>query len=404
MSALALLLSLVPQVDRPAPVIQPEVPPTSMARPPASVRLERDRHVAGRFTEAGQRVEYPFEARAGELSLFDLGNWGLSRGWSSTVELRVLGPADEELLSTSRAGGTVFREFEAFVAPADGRYRLEVSAPDAPFRFTLVRHSGFRPRPAGAVLPFGEAPFVHGYLADAEDDATYEVALEAGVPVLLRAALTHPQGEKQARVQRGRQPLRVTLGLALEDVPARGAPSMGGRVRGEERGGGEAMDEAARRARRDAGLRSFPSLAVRVEGPADPEDASRAVLASGRHAALLVPASDGLHRLTVYARSKGEGGLFDLSIERAPALVDVTGFVGDADDDPVAGITVHLLLEPGFDPVASTESDAEGGWRASVPPGPYTVLLRRGGDGPVERLQTHVEEARELNAIWPYGD
>ena len=102
------------------------------------------------------------------------------------------------------------------------------------------------------------------------------------------------------------------------------------------------------------------------------------------------------------ANGSGEGGIFDLVVERDPELVHVTGYVGNRDDDPVAGITIHLLHEPGIDHVATVVTDAGGDWEADLPPGPYTLLLRRGEDGPVERVQTGIEAARQVNAIYPH--
>lgn len=96
------------------------------------------------------------------------------------------------------------------------------------------------------------------------------------------------------------------------------------------------------------------------------------------------------------------GGLFDLTLEQAPGLVEISGFVGDQDDDPVPGITVHMLLEPNLDPVSTSIGDAGGEWTAYVPDGPYMVLITReeGEGAPVERMQIRVDGSRALSVIW----
>jgi Carboxypeptidase regulatory-like domain len=383
MLTLALLLIVVQ--DRPAPTIQPDVPPVAPREAPAPepAELHRDGFVTGRLTVQGQKAVYTFEAKQGELSLFDLGDWGFTRGWASTIGLRITGPGGEVQLESEKAGGTVFRSFQAFSAPTTGRYSIELSAPRHGYRFTLVRHSSYQPRGAAEVRPLtGDRP-LHGYLADADDEARYQVELEAGVPVLVWAGLTHPMGERQARSLRARQPLRVVRGKALVK-------------QGRRRPG---MDEAAMRGALRPTKNDFPALTLEVRGP-DGE-----VLTAGRHAALFTPPSSGRHLLTVSARGASEGGLFDLALELSPALVTVAGYVGDADDEPVAGVTVHLLLEPGFDPLVTARSDADGEWTTLVPPGAYTVLLLRAEQATsegqhVERVQTRIDGIRDLNLIW----
>lgn len=380
---LALLTLLVCAQDHPAPTVQPKVPTIEPQEAPAPVgaALKRDGFIADRFTAKDMRVAYTFEAHAGELSLFHVGSWGFARGWTSTIGLRVLDAQGKVLLERERPGGAVHHLFEAFEAPAAGGYTFELSSPENGYRYTLVRHSHYTPWGEDEVRAL-EGELLHGHLATAASRAGYALDLEADQAVVLRAELTHPQGENQARNLRGRQALRVALGEPIEDA---GAARRG-------------MSEAEMRTLRQGGAASFPALALTVLDP----DGN--VLTAGRHATLLRAPRAGRYAVVVHATSRGEGGLFRLHAERNPELVTVSGYVADKDDDPIAGIRVDLLREPGFEALGSAVSSEDGEWTLAVPPGSYTVLLSRpGSERPaVERVQTRFDEDRAWNGIWPH--
>jgi len=298
------------------------------------------------------------------------------------LEIRI--EAGEVLSQRLRSGGTVYRELHCFTAPAKGSYVLELSADLHHFRYTLVRHSGYLARSVGTAYAFGDGNLVRGYLADPRDRVSYLLELGAGERVAMRVVDSHPQGAKQARAMRAREPGRV---VRIEPVGPQDR-----RATGSE----EEMRRRLREDSADAVHLSYPSWTLEVA------DETGEVVVSAAHYAHLTALSPGTYRITVCSNGQGEGGLFDLTVERNPELLHVTGYVGDRDDEPVPGITIHLLREPGIDHVATILTDAAGRWEAHLPPGPYILLLQRGKDDPVERVQTGIEAAREVNAIYPH--
>ena len=65
----------------------------------------------------------------------------------------------------------------------------------------------------------------------------------------------------------------------------------------------------------------------------------------------------GAHQVLVRATSNGQGGLFVVESEREPQRLQVTGYVGDDEDDPVPGITLRFLREPSSDVIGEATSD-----------------------------------------------
>ncbi|MCP3917380.1 MAG: carboxypeptidase regulatory-like domain-containing protein [bacterium] len=350
----AALLQDAPTIDvveHPAPTLQPEVPTADRDAndpAPAGVPLVRDGAVTGRFVAEGQKVRYPFEARAGELSLFDLGTWGYERGWQSGARIAVLDGQGRELAAKTPSGGTVYRAFLPFVAPDDGTYAVELTAEQRSFRFTLVRHSGYRARSRGDLLATKERELVHGWLAPGEDRVTYDLDLADGERVFVRVHDSHEAGRNQARAERRRRPETARAGRAQRQ-PA------------------------------------FPRFVVSTRGtrPA--------------HSLFYIADGPGPHRVTVGARGSNPGGLFDLELQRDPPFVHVHGTVGDHEDEPVAGVELHFVREPDFDDLGRATTDAQGRYRQPLLPGAYTIVLAGSRADPV---RTTIAADREVNLIF----
>lgn len=388
----AALSPVAAQDERPAPVIQPPVPSIERAGPataedaavaPRAATLERDGFVADRFTATGQKVNYTFAATAGELSIFDLGTWGYSRGWKSKAGLRILGPSGTELAAAKKRGGTTSRLFQSFVAPKDGTYSVELDALEQYFRYTLVRHSHYRHRTGPEALELAEGRTTHGYLADHEDTVTYRVPVQAGQRIALRVNPTHPQAHKQAKVMRSRAPEKVVRGEALGMPPGRGGPAA-------------RTGEAQPSARSGRGM-AFPRPALSI---ADPDGAA---ISPKTHFHAFTPDADGEVFVTVAAVEGLGGVLFNLEVLPDLRWFRVTGYIGDRDDDPVAGVTVHVLHEPEVDPLASVKTAEDGTWSADVVAGRLTLLMQR-GDGPLEQVSLAVEAPglSEINTIYTH--
>ena len=74
--------------------------------------------------------------------------------------------------------------------------------------------------------------------------------------------------------------------------------------------------------------------------------------------------------------------------------------MGDLDDEPVAGVRIHLVHEAKIDHVGSTTTSADGTWIAEVPPGRYTIL-QEAPDGIQESIHVAVaaDGSTEVNTI-----
>lgn len=375
-------------VEKPAPKLQPAVPSIErdeQAPAPEGHALVRNGVATGRFVVEGQETRYPFDAREGELSLFDFGTWGYSRGWQSTARLTVIGPGGTKLLDALRPGGTVYRKFLPFVAPATGRYQLVLKAQKECFRYTLVRHSDYRARADGDLYAV-HGPRVHGWLADPGDRAHYAIMLAEGETVFLAARNTHEAARKAANSTRRKEPWQVVerqLGKTTLQSAA------GGAMRG-------AMEEGMRGMRgMRAASKSYPDLVVSIAGSG----------AAPTPSTLFTAPAAGTYTITVggLGGDQDQGGLFDLVVQRSPEKVRVYGFVGDRDDEPVAGVALHFLREPDFDYVGTATTDAEGGYDTSVPPGSYTIFLAQGEEGRPQSLRTALQTEREVNAVYLRG-
>jgi hypothetical protein len=111
-------------------------------------------------------------------------------------------------------------------------------------------------------------------------------------------------------------------------------------------------------------------------------DAAPGLVQRGATLARLLPERDGWLDLALLAEGD-EVALVDLVIERAPALVDVSGSVIDAADAGVPRLALEFLREPDLDVWCTTTTGEEGVWSARLPVGDWRVRVRRGEAPPV---------------------
>lgn len=362
---------------RPAGLPLPELP--GIDRPevpvaPTSRRLDRDQALSDRFTAQDQGVEYPFEARAGELSLFELYAAGYARGWMATAGMRVLDSKGTVLAERIEEGGVVLRPFVAFVAPAGGEYRLELRADKQFFRYALVRHSSYAARAAGELRVPAERERVHGWLSDGADRMSFAVALRAGEELALSVEGTREEAraERRSMLAGGDAAMAGGMRRSMERMDGRTAP--GGR-------GGDVP-------------RQFPELRLQIDRQGEVVDRSATFVR-------LAPERDGEVRVSVTGLPGERGGLFDLVVRRAFAKQRVHGVVVDAADELRAGVEVAFLLEPDLEPWGRAKSDERGAYELDLPAGDYRVVLRPPGDGAEVSLRAGVEGETELNLILP---
>jgi len=338
------------------------------ARAPASRPLERDGVLADRFTSPGQRVSYPFRAEAGELSLFELAAAGYARGWAMAAALRVLDPGGRVLAESRRSGGVQLQAFLAFTAPLSEEYTLELLPTEQYFRYALVRHSSYVQR-GGPPVDVGQRERVHGWIADASDRALYWVPVRAGEQLALSVEGTRDEARAEHRRLLAEEAGASTM-LSLR--PVQGGP-------------GRSYAHPPPR---------FPQLRLELPGDVHP-------LASSSCFALLAPAAaDGFLQVAVSVAAGQPGGLHDLVVRRDVPKVSVGGLVVDADDQPLEGLEVRLLLEPDLEPWGRATTNAQGAWTVLVPPGDYRSELRRLPSGPVQPASVGLRADTELNLLW----
>lgn len=347
--------------DQPTPVILTDLKPPSLKRdgveaPPEDGVIARNAGVAGRFTEEGTTVDYSFESRAGEVSLFQLASWGYARGWQSTARIRVLDEAGFELASRTRAGGTRCELFLAFEAPRDGVYHCELRATKEFYRYTLLRHSNF-PASHGAQVDLGMVPRSYAFLSDSAARVVFSLQLKAGQETSFTAVNADP------RARRAISAARAAVALAGGNAPL-------------------ATEQ----------VHDWPTLAVRVLGQTETHKAIS-------HHCSFTPTTTGTYLVEVFSQSQGEGGIFELKVDHGVVRHPVRGRIAGHSTEARAGVELRFFREPSFELRATTRTNEQGDYQTLVPSGSYTVTLQSEGRGPTS-FRTKILGPRELNAIY----
>jgi hypothetical protein len=365
---LALSLLAAPQADgaldaRPAGVPLPDMPGLERSEPyvpPPGGELVRDGALADRFTAAGQSTRYTFEARAGELSIFELATTGFARGWLAAADLRVLDGQGRVLATAHDGGEAQFRVLLPFLAEADGSYALEIEPTLEYFRYQIVRHSSYGSPAARGALDVGARARVHTWLGPAPSAVRLRVPVRAGEELVVRVEGTREEAREERRKQRE---LELGGGEAAMGM-GMGGPRM--RMTPAERGPTEPVFATAR--------------LVTAAAPG--------LVQQGATLTRLEPAADGWLDLALLAEGD-QPALVDLVVERAPERVPVSGALIDADDEGLSGLELEFLREPDLDVWATTTSGADGAWSARLPIGDWRVRVRR-GDAPPTVLRVGV--------------
>lgn len=350
----------------PAPAVIENLKAPSLKRggvepPPKDGLLQRNSGVAGRFTEEGTDVDYVFEARAGEVSLFQLEAWGFSRGWQSTTRMRILDDAGLELSAHTRAGGTRFESFFAFEAPYDGTFHCELKAIKEYYRYTLIRHSDF-PASYGKRVELGNANHCYAFVANSTSRMVFAVQLEAGQETLFTVVNTGSRGDRAIASMRGSK--------AREGEPM----------------------EGTRMTSRTQAPRDWPTLALRVLGTADARQ-------EPSHHQRFTPKTTGLFLVEVSCVGQSEGGIFEFLVERDITAHPVQGHVANRIARARAGVELRFYREPAFELTAVTTTNEDGDYETTLPAGAYTVTMRTEGSRTAS-LRTNILGPRELNAIY----
>jgi Carboxypeptidase regulatory-like domain len=320
---------------RPAPMRTVELPPVppithpDPAQSPAPGRIERDAAIADRFTAEKQSAAYAFDADAGELSLFSLMTWGYARGWHSLAHVRIRDASGVLLHEETRKGGAAWFGFTSFVAPRKGSYRYEIDLEEGYFRYRLARYSSYRDHASHAVEPLPAEGVAHGYLKTGADHARYSLHVAQGELVALKVLNAEEDGRKERRTS---TPVELMRGM------------QGGLLHAQFR------------------------IELVLGGEKQPDSGHYALWRAPRAGKLVVD---------VLADAQGDGGRFELALEREPKRIEITGTVVDRDDEPRAGVELEFLLGADSDPVGTVVTDSEGRYAIQVPPGPYRIRLGR---------------------------
>lgn len=333
--------------------------------PPQDGTIGRNQGVGGRFLEEGTDVEYRFESKKGEVSLFMLSTWGFSRGWQSTAEIRVLDEAGFVLASRSRHGGTRYQVFLAFEAPRDGEFRCQLRAAKEHYRYTLARHSDFTPE-FGSRAAIGTQEQSYGFVADAGKRVIFELELEAGRETSVEVVNAAPRTRRIAAQKRSSQ---LGTGAIGQSPAMRKTPIM------------------------DSGSdQDWPALALRVIGQVEPLERSP-------HYLRFTPEKTGVYQVEVFCRNQGDGGIFELLIDRDLDVHAVSGHVADKQARARGEVELRFYREPDLGLAATAKSDAKGNFTAAVPDGAYTITMHREGFAS-KSLRTNILSDRELNTIY----
>jgi len=344
----------------------PRVPGIDVAEdesPPAPAELPRDGAAVGRFSAQGQSARLRFEARAGECALFELTAFGYARGWTATAGLAVRSAEGQVLVEQERAGPAVFGDLLVFIAPSAGEYELEVRAVEQHFRYVVVRHATYAALPEGGAFEVAvDQTEAHAFTASTGDTLRFVLRGAPGTTSMLRVEPSAERGQKQGRAGRARR-AAATAGLA--DVRL-----------------AETFDP------RDADDSTYPDLRLR---------AAESVTHGPFSALVQFPAAGALF-VEVEQIGEGPGQLFTLAVERSLTLAPCTVRVGDADDEPLAGVEVVLLREPALERCGRGTTSADGTVTWPVPAGPYTIVYRAPGQRP-DSVRTTFTPGVPLNVV-----
>jgi hypothetical protein len=306
---------------------------------------------------------------AGELALFELHAAGFARGWHMGASMRVLSPEGQPLAEMSGKSGVQLKGFLPFAAPAAGTYSLELGTTEQYFRYALVRHSSYVTR-AEAPIDIGERQLVHGWVGGEGDRARYSIPVRAGERLAVSVSATRAEAQAEER--------RLRSAAAAD-------PNMAGMR--------WAMQDSSSERRRGSG-RLYAQVQLAHCGAEPP-------LENGNGFLLFGPAdNDGRQEVAVHVGPGEQGALFDLIVQRDVPLCAVQGSVVDADDDPLEGVTVRLLLEPDLQSWGTTRTDANGAWALNVPPGEYRAELRREGIIQPQVASAALRGDSILNLLW----
>jgi hypothetical protein len=337
-----------PSTQRPGKAAEAEAVPTEIAR---------NESVGARLPEVGDRAVFAFASDAGEQSLFEVAGFGYSRAAKGRALLAVTDAENRVLWQNEREAGAQWRDFCAFVAPAAGTYSISIAVLEGGFRFALVRHSNYAPLGAEA-LDLGSLEQVHGHLPNADAVARFRLPVSAGEELAVKLAGTREEAREEARrgaaeataMAAGMQPMREGAAagrgapkplfqlFALEVVEPKGP------ARGPEAQAGPGQDVVPGPYRRLVARESgFLEVRVRVRRP-------------------IVGGGQG-------------GGLFDLTVERNLAPIEVSGVVVDHEDEPLAGVELLFVREPDADPIWRARTDGAGRYTASLLHGDLAVQM-----------------------------
>lgn len=372
---------LIHRQELPSPTPAPPIPNIDVeARPaaPDPTPIDRDAALADHLSAEGQVARYWCDAEQGELSLFELVSYGMSRGWESTAGIEIADEQGAILAKASRSGPAVYEIFLPFTAPHSGRFEVRITALKEWFRYSLTRHSGYFARQSGDVIAIDDRSLVHGHLASVGDVAIYRLDVAAGEIVSLKVMPTLERHQKQWRV------------ALKEQIRADQVSRLRSADRAERLGDAD-MNRSRSRTRQSTSTPQF-QLTVLV---------GEQHIAGDAHYVRFGEAAATSCRVRVSAIDGLDGGRFDLIVERNPATAAVAGYVGDDQDEPVPGVAVRFLREPDFDPVGVALSADDGTYHIDVPPGDYTVLFAA-PTLPQEEARTSVSTDREVNLVYPW--
>jgi hypothetical protein len=335
------------------PIPSPVRPKSAVA--PSSGVIARDSAVADRFTVCGQSVSYGFEARAGELTLFDLETWGWERGWRSAARVRIVDAGGRVLLEEQRAGPMVYDHLTVFVAPSEGSFRYELTAVEQSFRYRLTRYSSYASHIGDGARALSGENVLSDYLATSAESVRYSIELDAGEEIWIKASNADPAGVAERRSFR---------------PPHLGPGSYGGYLQQ-----GFLVDVSDRGA---ALVESVRSVLFRA-----PRKSEYGICVHAQH-----------------PTETGGGGRFELELLRRLDKVELSGVVQDFEGVPLNGVRLSFLHGIDRDVVGAVRTSLDGHYSISVPAGVYRAHLEHGQLGALD-VEFTLPGARERNFAWP---